>query len=168
MGEGDEVITSPYTFFATVEAIVHTGARPVLVDIETQNYHLDPARVEQAITSKTKAILPVHLFGHPADMKALSSIAQRHGLAVVEDACQAMGAQLDGKPVGSWGDVGCFSFYPQKTWVGLEMAASSPLPTQGCMKKSNDCAHMGQSINITIPALALTAGWMKFRRLSFV
>lgn len=119
VGEGDEVITSPYTFFATVEAIVHTGARPVLVDIETQNYHLDPARVEQAITSKTKAILPVHLFGHPADMKALSSIAQRHGLAVVEDACQAMGAQLDGKPVGSWGDVGCFSFYPTKNLGGI-------------------------------------------------
>ena len=167
VGEGDEVITSPYTFFATVEVIVHTGARPVLVDIETQNYHLDPARVEQAITSKTKAILPVHLFGHPADMKELSSIAQRHGLAVVEDACQAMGAQLYGKPVGSWGDVGCFFFLSHKNLGGIGdggiITTSNP---RRCMKKSNDCAHMGRSVNITIPALALTAGWMKFRRLS--
>ncbi|MFD1427548.1 dTDP-4-amino-4,6-dideoxygalactose transaminase [Kroppenstedtia sanguinis] len=119
VGEGDEVITSPYTFFATIEAIVQTGARPVLVDIEPRNYQLDPDQVEQAITSQTQAILPVHLFGHPADMKALSSIAQRHRLAVVEDACQAIGAQLDGQPVGSWGDIGCFSFYPTKNLGGV-------------------------------------------------
>ncbi|OYD09679.1 DegT/DnrJ/EryC1/StrS family aminotransferase [Paludifilum halophilum] len=119
VGKGDEVITTPYTFFATVEAIIHTGARPVLVDIENRHYNLDPAQVEQAITPRTKAILPVHLFGHPADMKSLSSIAQRHGLAVVEDACQAIGAQIEGKPVGSWGDAGCFSFYPTKNLGGL-------------------------------------------------
>ncbi|MDA8353230.1 MAG: DegT/DnrJ/EryC1/StrS family aminotransferase [Firmicutes bacterium] len=119
IGEGDEVITSPYTFFATVEAIVHTGARPVLADIETDTYQLDPAQVEQAITPRTKAILPVHLFGHPADMSTLTSIARRHRLAVVEDACQAIGAEIDGKPVGSWGDVGCFSFYPTKNLGGI-------------------------------------------------
>ncbi|MGI6126956.1 MAG: DegT/DnrJ/EryC1/StrS family aminotransferase [Planifilum sp.] len=117
--EGDEVITSPYTFFATIEAIVHTGARPVLVDIDPHHYNLDPEQVEQAITPRTKAILPVHLFGYPADMKSLSSIARRYGLHLVEDACQAIGAEIGGKPVGSWGDVGCFSFYPTKNLGGV-------------------------------------------------
>ncbi|GAA5345601.1 DegT/DnrJ/EryC1/StrS family aminotransferase [Planifilum fimeticola] len=119
VGEGDEVITSPYTFFATVEAIVHTGARPVLADIETRHFNLDPEQVERAITPRTKAILPVHLFGRPADMKALASLAQRYGLRLVEDACQAIGAEIEGKPVGSWGDAGCFSFYPTKNLGGM-------------------------------------------------
>ena len=119
VGEGDEVITSPYTFFATVEAIVHTGARPVLADIETRHFNLDPGQVERAITPRTKAILPVHLFGRPADMKALASLAQRYGLHLVEDACQAIGARIEGKPVGSWGDAGCFSFYPTKNLGGV-------------------------------------------------
>lgn len=119
VGEGDEVITSPYTFFATIEAIVHTGARPVLADIETRHFNLDPEQVERAITPRTKAILPVHLFGHPADMKSLVSIARRHGLHLVEDACQAIGAEIEGQPVGSWGDAGCFSFYPTKNLGGV-------------------------------------------------
>ncbi|MBO2533127.1 MAG: hypothetical protein CW342_09610 [Thermoactinomycetaceae bacterium] len=119
VGEGDEVITSPYTFFATVEAIVQTGARPVLADIETRHFNLDPEQVERAITPRTKAILPVHLFGHPADMRSLASIARRYGLHLVEDACQAIGADIGGKPVGAWGDAGCFSFYPTKNLGGM-------------------------------------------------
>lgn len=144
VGEGDEVITSPYTFFATIEAIVQTGARPVLVDIEPRNYQLDPDQVEQAITSQTQAILPVHLFGHPADMKALSSIAQRHRLAVVEDACQAIGAQLDGQPVGSWGDIGCFSFYPTKNLggVGGETFAEMESATASFSQSLSGCVSL--------------------------
>ncbi|SMO32789.1 dTDP-4-amino-4,6-dideoxygalactose transaminase [Melghirimyces algeriensis] len=118
IGKGDEVITSPYTFFATVEAIIQTGAQPVLVDIDPQTYNLDPNQVEQSITDNTKAILPVHLFGCPADLTALRSIAQQYQLKMVEDACQAIGARFAGKGVGSWGDTGCFSFYPTKNLGG--------------------------------------------------
>ncbi|RMG39084.1 MAG: DegT/DnrJ/EryC1/StrS family aminotransferase [Planctomycetota bacterium] len=114
IGPGDEVITSPFTFFATAGAIVRVGARPVFVDIDPQTFNIDPAAVEAAITRRTAAIVPVHLFGQLADMPALTSIADRHGLAVVEDACQAIGATLHGRPAGSWGDVGCFSLFPTK------------------------------------------------------
>lgn len=114
IGPGDEVITSPFTFFATAGAIVRVGARPVFVDIEPQTFNIDPAAVEAAITRRTAAIVPVHLFGQLADMPALKAIAERHGLAIVEDACQAIGATLDGRPAGSWGDVGCFSLFPTK------------------------------------------------------
>jgi dTDP-4-amino-4,6-dideoxygalactose transaminase len=114
IGEGDEVITSPFTFFATAEAILYTGARPVFVDIEPDTMNIDVARIEERITPRTKAILPVHLFGHPADMERLAPIASRHGLKVVEDCAQSFGASLRGKMTGSLGDAGCFSFYPSK------------------------------------------------------
>lgn len=111
---GDEVITTPHTFIATAEAIIHAGATPVFVDIDLDTYNLDPQQVEAAITTKTKVIMPVHLYGQPADMEPILEIAKRHNLMVVEDAAQAHGADYKGKRVGSIGDVACFSFYPGK------------------------------------------------------
>ena len=114
IGPGDEVITVPFTFVATVSAIEYAGARPVLVDVEPEHLTMDPAKIEAAITPRTKAIMPVHLFGHPADMNPILAIARRHGLRVIEDAAQAHGATYQGQPCGSMGDVSCFSFYPGK------------------------------------------------------
>jgi len=111
---GDEVITTPFSFFATAGVISRLGARPVFVDIEADSYNIDPDLIEAAITSKTKAIIPVHLFGQVADMDPILAIAKKHQVAVIEDAAQAIGAQYKGKPAGSFGDLGCFSFYPSK------------------------------------------------------
>ena len=114
IGAGDEVITVPNTFIATTEAISQTGATVVFVDADPDTYLMDPAKVEAAITPKTKALLPVHLYGQPVDMTALRKIADAHGLKLIEDAAQAHGARDQGKRVGSLGDVACFSFYPGK------------------------------------------------------
>lgn len=114
VGEGDEVITAAFTFVATVAAIEYTGARAVLVDVDPVTLTIDPDRIEAAITSRTKAIIPVHLYGHPADMDPILSIARAHGLVVVEDAAQAHGAEYKHRRAGSIGDIGCFSFYPGK------------------------------------------------------
>lgn len=114
VGPGDEVITVPFTFVATAAAIVYAGATPVFVDIDPASYTMDPAQLAQAITPRTKAILPVHLYGQPAEMDAIQSIAARHGLTVIEDAAQAHGAEYMGRRAGSMGQVGCFSFYPGK------------------------------------------------------
>lgn len=114
IGPGDEVITTPFTFAATVEAILHVGATAVFVDIDAASFNLDPARVAAAITPRTRAILVVHLFGQPAAMWALREIAQRHALLVVEDCAQAFGAEYCGQRVGTLGVAGCFSFYPSK------------------------------------------------------
>ena len=114
VGPGDEVITVPATWISTSWAISHIGARPVFVDIAPGSYCMDPAQVEAAITARTRAILPVHLYGHAADMPALCAIAERYGLPVIEDACQAHAATLAGRPLGTFGDIGCFSFYPGK------------------------------------------------------
>jgi len=112
--KGDEVITTPFTFFATVEAILYVNARPVFVDIEETTYNIDPSKIEEKITPNTKAIIPVHIFGCPADMLKINQIAQKYGLKVIEDAAQAFGASIMGKKVGSFGNLGCFSFYPSK------------------------------------------------------
>jgi dTDP-4-amino-4,6-dideoxygalactose transaminase len=114
IGPGDEVITVPSTFLATAEAISFTGARPVFVDIDEQTYTLNPALLENAITPRTRAIIPVHLFGQPADMDPIMTVARKHGLCVIEDACQAHGAEYKGRAAGSLGETGCFSFYPGK------------------------------------------------------
>lgn len=114
IGDGDEVITTPFTFFATAEAIIYTGAKPVFVDIEQDTFNIDCNRIEEMITPRTKAILPVHLFGHPSDMERIVEIAERRNLSVVEDCAQAVGAEVRGKRVGSFGNAGCFSFYPSK------------------------------------------------------
>jgi dTDP-4-amino-4,6-dideoxygalactose transaminase len=114
VGAGDEVITTPFTFVATTAAIHYTGARAVLADIDPDTYCVDPALIEAAVTPRTKAIIPVHLYGHPADMDPILSVARKHNLVVIEDACQAHGAEHNGRRVGSLGDIGCFSFYPGK------------------------------------------------------
>jgi len=114
VGPGDEVITVPFTFVATVSAIDYTGATPVFVDIDPLRFTMDPQAVEAAITPRTKAILPVHLYGQAADMDPIMEVARRHGLVVIEDACQAHGAEYKGRRAGSIGDLGCFSFYPGK------------------------------------------------------
>jgi len=114
IGPGDEVITVPNTFIATAEAISAVGAQPVFVDVDPASYTMDPAQAERAITAKTRALLPVHLYGQPADMDALLEIARGRNLAVLEDACQAHGAEYKGRKAGTRGTAGCFSFYPSK------------------------------------------------------
>jgi len=114
VGPGDEVIVPAMTFVATAEAVRYTGATPVFVDIEPERFTLDPQKLEEVITPKTKAIIPVHLYGLMADMPAICDIAKKHGVMVLEDAAQAHGAELDGKRAGQWGDAACFSFYPGK------------------------------------------------------
>jgi dTDP-4-amino-4,6-dideoxygalactose transaminase len=114
VGAGDEVITVPNSFIATVESIVYTGATPVLADVDPATFCLDPARFEAAITPRTKAVIPVHLYGQPCDMEAITAIADRHGIAVIEDACQAHGATWKGRRAGSLGRAAAFSFYPTK------------------------------------------------------
>ncbi|MGB9715430.1 MAG: DegT/DnrJ/EryC1/StrS family aminotransferase [Thermodesulfovibrionales bacterium] len=118
IGEKDEVITTPFTFFATVEAILYTGAIPVFVDIEPETFNIDASQIESKITSKTKAILPVHLFGHMADMEKISEIANNYGLKLIEDCAQSFGARINSRKAGSFGDAGCFSFYPSKNLGG--------------------------------------------------
>lgn len=114
IGPGDEVITVSYTFIGTLNAIARCGAEPVLVDISSDTLNLDPARLEDAITAKTRALLVVHLFGRPAPMDAIRATAETHGLAIIEDACEAIGATWRGQPVGGLGDAGTFGFYPNK------------------------------------------------------
>jgi len=114
IGEGDEVITTPFTFIATAEAIVYVGAIPVFVDVEPDTYNIDPSKIEAAITDKTRAILPVHIFGQPADMSAIMAIAEKNKLKVIEDCAQSFGAEVDGKMTGGIGIAGCHSFFPSK------------------------------------------------------
>ncbi|MHA2213623.1 MAG: DegT/DnrJ/EryC1/StrS family aminotransferase, partial [Candidatus Thorarchaeota archaeon] len=117
---GDEVITTPFTFIASANTIAMVGAIPVFVDIEPDTYNLDPKLVEGAITARTKAIMPVHIFGMPADMTQMMEIAEKHNLVVIEDACQAHGAKIDGKMAGSTGHIGAFSFYATKNLMTAE------------------------------------------------
>ena len=114
IGAGDEVITVAFTFVATTEAIGIVGATPVFVDINPDTFNMDANLIEEKITPKTKAILPVHLYGQPCDMEKIMTIAKKHNLYVIEDCCQAIGAEFKGKKVGSFGDIGCYSFYPTK------------------------------------------------------
>ncbi len=119
IGPGDEVITTSFSFIATANAVRYAGARPVFVDIEPHTFNLNPAGIEEVITPRTRAIIPVHLFGLPCDMEPILEIADRHGLVVIEDACQAHGAAVNGRRVGSFG-TGCFSFYPTKNMTTAE------------------------------------------------
>ena len=120
IGEGDEVITTPFTFAATGNSILYTGARPVFVDIDPETFTIDPCKIEDAITDKTKAIMPVQLYGQSADMDAIMKIAKEHDLIVIEDAAQAHGAEYNGVKVGNLGDMACFSFYPTKNMTTSE------------------------------------------------
>ncbi|MDO5718293.1 MAG: DegT/DnrJ/EryC1/StrS family aminotransferase [Tissierellia bacterium] len=114
IGEGDEVITTPFTFFATAESISYTGAKPVFVDVELDSYNIDPSKIEEKINDKTKAIMPVHIFGQCAKMDQIMAIAKKHDLFVIEDVAQAAGAEYKGKKAGSFGDISTFSFFPTK------------------------------------------------------
>lgn len=114
IGEGDEVITTPFTFFATAESISSVEATPVFVDVRLDTFNIDPTKIEEKITPRTKAIMPVHIFGQAADMDEINEIARRHNLKVIEDACQAVGAEYRGRKTGTLGDIACFSFFPTK------------------------------------------------------
>lgn len=118
IGEGDEVITSPFTFFASAETISQAGAKPVFVDIDPDTYCIDVDKIEEKITERTKAIIPVHIFGQMVDMDRIMEIAKKHNLIVIEDACQAIGAEYKGKKAGSIGHAACFSFFPTKNLGG--------------------------------------------------
>ena len=119
VGQGDEVITTPYTFFATAGVIERLGARPVFVDIDPVSYNIDPAGIEEQINERTRAIIPVHLYGQMADMDPIIEIARQYGLVVVEDAAQAIGSEYNGRRAGSIGHLGCFSFFPSKNLGGI-------------------------------------------------
>ena len=114
IGKGDEVITTPFTFFATAEAISAVGATPVFVDVDKDTFNIEVSKIEEKITSKTKAIMPVHIFGQSADMDEINTIAKKHNLLVLEDACQAIGGKYKDKKIGTLGDAACFSFFPTK------------------------------------------------------
>lgn len=118
VGPGDEVVTTPFTFAATAEAIRYLGARPVFVDIDPRTFNIDPERLEAAVGPATRAILPVHMFGQPADMERIQAVAERHGLEVVEDCAQSFGATRGGRQTGTMGAAGCFSFFPSKNLGG--------------------------------------------------
>src|SRR5262245_43250012 len=119
VGPGDEVITTPYTFFATVGAIVRLGAKPVFVDIDPATYNINVDAIEECVTHRTKAIIPVHLFGQCADMDPILAVARKHRLAVIEDAAQAIGSEYKGRRAGTMGDIACFSFFPSKNLGGF-------------------------------------------------
>lgn len=142
---GDEVITVSHTMVSTVDAIVRNGARPVFVDIEPDTYTMDPSKLEAKITSKTKAILPVHLYGHPADMDSIMEIAQKHDLQVIEDACQSHGTEYKGKKVGSIGHAGCFSFYPTKNLGAYGDAGMVLVNEKEMVEKLTKARNYGQS-----------------------
>lgn len=141
IGAGDEVITVSHTALATIAAIIASGATPVLVDIEPAYYTMDPECFKRAITSKTKAVIPVHLYGQPADMDAIMTIAREHGLFVIEDCAQATGAIFKGKRAGSIGDVGCFSFYPTKN---LGAIGDGGMVVTGSAKLAQRIRRLGQ------------------------
>lgn len=129
VGPGDEVITTPFTFFATAESIASVGAIPVFVDIRQDDYTIDPDKIEVAITERTKAIMPVHIFGAPCEMDRINEIADRYNLKVIEDDAQAIGSEYKGRKAGTLGDVGCFSFYPTKNLGG---AGDGGMVTANC------------------------------------
>lgn len=145
VGPGDEVITVPNTFMATAEAITYCGAKPVFVDVDESTHTMDPAGIEQAITFRTKAVIPVHLFGQPADMDPILRIAHAHGLVVIEDAAQAHGAEYKGRRAGSLGDAGCFSFYPGKNLGAFGEAGAVVTGNQELQEKIRILRDHGQT-----------------------
>jgi dTDP-4-amino-4,6-dideoxygalactose transaminase len=144
IGPGDEVITVPFTFVATVAAIRYTGARPVFVDIDPASFTMDPKRLEAALTPRTRAVLPVHLYGQPADMDPIVAFARRHDLVVIEDAAQAHGARYHARRVGSLGDMACFSFYPGKNLGAYGEGGAVVTASADCAKTVRMLRDWGQ------------------------
>ena len=174
LGQGDEVITVAHTFVATVEAIVAAGAKPIFVDIDPKSYTMDPAQLEAAITPRTRAIIPVHPYGQPAELDPILSIAEAAGLAVIQDACQAHGATYRGRRAGSLGTIGCFSFYPSKNLgaagEGGIAVTDSPLYAERMRRTSNHGQsgrhrHEVLGFNYRLPALLATVLRVKLRHL---
>ena len=145
ISEGDEVITVSHTMISGVDAITRNGAKPIFVDVDPETYVMDISKVEAKITEKTKAIIPVHLYGHPVDMAPLMEIAAKHGLFVIEDACQAHGCKYRGQTVGSFGDIGCFSFYPTKNLGAYGDAGMLTLDDEVFVDKLKKMRNYGQS-----------------------
>lgn len=145
VGPGDEVITTPMTFMATAEAISFCGARPVFVDVDYETYTMDAALLDRAITRKTKAIVPVHLYGQMADMDPILAVAKQHNIPVIEDACQAHGAEYKGRMAGSMGEVGCFSFYPGKNLGALGEAGGITTSDQQLLRIMQILRDHGQA-----------------------
>jgi perosamine synthetase len=157
IGEGDEVITTPFTFIASATTIMMTGARPVFVDIDPASLNLDPQRIEVAITGRTKAVLPVEVFGNPAGFDAICQVAERHGLGVVEDSCEALGSALQGRKAGTFGDAGVFAFYPNKqitTGEGGMIVTDSDRLADLCVSLRNQ-------------GRAPSGGWLAHERLGY-
>jgi dTDP-4-amino-4,6-dideoxygalactose transaminase len=172
IGPGDEVITTPFSFVATANVIVQVGAMPVFVDIEADTYNIDPMLVEEAITTRTKAIMPVHLYGHPCDMEALLPIAEAHKLVIIEDACQAHAATIHGMPVGGFG-TGCFSFYATKnmtTGEGGMVTTNDPEIAERIRLLRNHGQreryyHMTQGYNLRLTDMQAAIGIVQLKRL---
>jgi dTDP-4-amino-4,6-dideoxygalactose transaminase len=146
IGPGDEVITVPNTYIATVFAITYVGATPVFVDVEPDTYNINPDLLEAAITERTRAIIPVHLYGQPCEMEQVLAIARKHGLRVIEDAAHAHGAHYHGAPAGSFGDIGCFSFYPTKTFGAFGDAGAIVTSDPELDARLRQLRYMGQKV----------------------
>ncbi|MBI4055709.1 MAG: DegT/DnrJ/EryC1/StrS family aminotransferase, partial [Elusimicrobia bacterium] len=144
IGPGDEVITTPHTFIATTTAISQVGAKIVFADIDPKTYDLDPVAAEKAVTSKTRAILPVHLYGHPCDMEALAAIARKHHLKIIEDCAQAHLARYRGQPVGTFGELACFSFYPSKNLGAYGDAGAVATQDDALAARCKSLRHAGR------------------------
>lgn len=170
---GNEVVTTPFSFAATGNSVLYTGARPVFVDIDPKTFNLDPDKIEAAITKNTKAILPVHLYGQPADMDPLKKIADEHNLWIIEDAAQAHGAQYHDKMVGSLGDIACFSFYPTKNMTtgegGMITTDSEELADRARMLRSHGESerynHTILGYNFRMTDIAAAIGLVQLERL---
>jgi len=172
IGEGDEVITTPFTFIATANSILFAGARPVFVDIEEASFNLDPDLIEARIASRTRALMPVHLYGNPCDMDAIMRIADRYGLVVIEDACQAHGASVGGRRTGSFG-TGCFSFYPTKNMTtgegGMISAHDAEVAARARQLRDHGTAsryrHETLGFNFRMTDLQAALGLVQLRKL---
>jgi perosamine synthetase len=176
IGPGDEVVTTPFSFVASANCVLYEGAVPVFADVDPDTLNLDPAAVEAAITPRTKAILPVHVFGYPAELRELEAIADRHGLALVEDACEALGSRYHGRPVGSFGHPAVFAFYPNKqitTGEGGAVAVASEqeyellksLSNQGRSDSGEWLTHARLGYNYRLDDLSAALGLAQVERL---
>ncbi|MEM5794331.1 MAG: DegT/DnrJ/EryC1/StrS family aminotransferase [Candidatus Aenigmatarchaeota archaeon] len=170
---GDEVITTPFTFIATANSILYCGAKPVFVDVDERTFNIDPTKIEEKITEKTKAILPVHLFGQPADIESLLEICESHNLLLIEDAAQAIGAEFKGKKVGSFGVCGIFSFYPTKnitTGEGGMITTNDEKIAERCRKIRNHGEYQRYFVdclgyNYRMTEIAAAIGLIQFKKL---